>query len=148
MISETEVQNRMKRFKQVAREHGLKLTHQRLEIYREVAKSEEHPSAESILKAVQKRIPTVSHDTVYRTLWSLTEIGLLTTLGPRQKGVRFDANPKVHHHFVCTRCGMVRDFESAALNALPMPEIVSELGSYERTQVEALGICQACLEKS
>ena len=38
-----------------AREAGLKLTHQRLEIFRELAATEEHPDAETIFRAVQQQ---------------------------------------------------------------------------------------------
>ncbi len=66
-------------------------------------------------------MPTVSLDTVYRTLWMLNDLGLTTTLGPRRDSMRFDANLARHHHYVCVRCGLVRDFESAKLNVLPVP---------------------------
>jgi hypothetical protein len=43
----------------------------------------------------------------------LHDLGLVTTLGPQRDGVRFDPNLDQHHHYVCVRCGLVRDFESA-----------------------------------
>ena len=68
-------------------------------------------------------MPTVSLDTVYRTLWMLHDLGLVSTLGPKRESVRFDANLAQHHHCVCVRCGLARDFESADLDALRVPEI-------------------------
>ena len=108
---------------------GIKLSHQRLEIFREIAASAEHPDVEIVFRAVQARMPTVSQDTVYRTLWLLHDLGLAKTLGPQREGVRFDANLDPHHHYVCVRCGLVRDFESADLDALPLPAAVQQLGS-------------------
>jgi Fur family transcriptional regulator, peroxide stress response regulator len=64
-----------------ARNSGVRLTDQRLEIFREVAASLDHPDAEAVFRAVQPRVPTVSLDTVYRTLWLLTDLGIVTTLG-------------------------------------------------------------------
>ena len=90
---------RLRHLEVVAREAGLKITHQRLEIFRELAGTEEHPDAETIFRAVQLRMPTVSLDTVYRTLWMLHDLGLVKTLGPQRHGVRFDANLDRHHHF-------------------------------------------------
>lgn len=58
--------------KAVAKEAGVKLTHQRLEIFRELAGTEEQPDAETILRAVQQRMPTVS-------------LGLVSTLGKRRQ---------------------------------------------------------------
>ncbi|MBE2249799.1 MAG: transcriptional repressor [Myxococcus sp.] len=130
-----------------ARRAGIKLTHQRLEIFRELAATEEHPAAETLFRAVQQRVPTVSLDTVYRTLWTLHEFGLVTTLGPRG-GVRFDANLEPHHHYVCVRCGLVRDFESEDLDHLRVPSAVKQLGSFVDSQVAVRGVCAQCLRAS
>jgi len=134
-------------FKTVVREAGIKLTHQRLEIFRAVASSLDHPSAEAIHRTVKKAMPTVSIDTVYRTLWLLADLGLLNTLGPRQDSVRFDANVDKHHHYVCTRCGLVRDFESDELNALNLPETVEHFGRIVSSHIEVRGICERCAQK-
>ena len=143
-VDKAEVERRVESFREAARKAGVKLTHQRLEIFREVAASLEHPSAEAVLKAVQPRMPTVSLDTVYRTLWLLNDLGLVSTLGPRRESVRFDANLALHHHYVCVRCGLARDFESAALGALRIPESVKRFGSIVATHVEVRGVCDRC----
>ncbi len=84
-------------------------------------------------------MPTVSRDRVYRTLWKLQELGLITTLGARRTTVRFDANLDPHLHYVCTRCGLTWDFESTLLSAPQVPNIVNELGSVAGTHVEVHG---------
>lgn len=99
-IEHQEIERRLEHFKSIAKQSGIKLTHQRFEIFRAVASSEDHPSAEAVYKAVQAAMPTASLETVYRTLW------LLTTLGPRQDSVRFHANLEQHHHYRCMRCGL------------------------------------------
>jgi Fur family peroxide stress response transcriptional regulator len=146
-VGKREVERRVGRFKEVARQAGVKLTPQRLEIFREVAASLEHPSAEVVLKAVQPRMPTVSLDTVYRTLWLLNDLGLVSTLGTKHECVRFDANLSHHHHFVCTRCGLTRDFESKELDELRLPKSVKDLGSVVGMHVEVLGVCGRCSRK-
>jgi Fur family peroxide stress response transcriptional regulator len=146
-IDKSEVERRIEHFKEVAKQAGVKLTHQRLEIFREVAASPEHPSAEAVLKALQPRMPTVSLDTVYRTLWLLNDLGLVSTLGPRHESVRFDANLAQHHHYVCVKCGLARDFESAELNTLEVPETVNEFGSVVAMHVEVRGVCDRCLKE-
>ncbi len=138
---------RLEHLKAVARAKGLKLTHQRLEIFRELAATDEHPSADKIFRAVQRRMPTVSLDTVYRTLWMLHDVGLITTVGPEREAVRFDANLDQHHHYVCVQCGLVRDFESNELNALRVPASVHRLGSIVNAQVEVRGLCAKCQER-
>ena len=127
---------------------GIKLTHQRLEIFRELAQSEDHPDAETLFRAVQRRTPTVSLDTIYRTLWMLRELGLVTTLGPSRDAVRFDVNLDHHHHYVCVKCGLVRDFNSRELNGLRVPDAVSAFGTIENAQVEIRGHCASCQRKT
>lgn len=141
---DNKTQQRVEHIKAVVKGAGVKLTHQRLEIFQEIAASHDHPSADSIFRAVQQRVPTVSVDTVYRTLWMLRDLGLVLTLGQEREAVRFDANLDPHHHYVCTRCGLVRDFESAELNALRLPEALHELGSVVGAHVEVRGLCTSC----
>ena len=142
--AQTKVETRLEHLKAVAKRAGAKLTHQRLEIFRELAATEDHPDADTLFRTVQRRMPTVSVDTVYRTLWMLHDLGLVTTLGPERNGVRFDANLARHHHYICVRCGLVRDFESAGLNALRVPDAVKALGSIADAHVEVRGICARC----
>lgn len=139
-----QVEQRLERWKEVARGAGIKLTHQRLEIFRELAGSEAHPDAETVFRAVRERVPTVSLDTVYRTLWRLEELGLVSTLGPRRDGIRFDSNVEPHHHYVCVRCGLVRDFHSSELDALHVPVAVGDFGRVLDARVEVRGICASC----
>lgn len=146
-IAKQDVEQRMARFERTCRESGAKLTHQRMEIFREVAQTGDHPGVEEVFRGVRKRMPTVSMDTVYRTLWWLKELGLITTLGPPRERSRFDANLSRHHHFVCTQCGLTRDFYSDQFDKLKLPESVHFFGRVEKTQVEVKGICLKCAAK-
>ena len=142
-----QTEGRLDHITAIAKAAGIKLTHQRLEIFREIAASAEHPDVETVFRALQARMPTVSQDTVYRTLWLLRDLGLATTLGPRRDGMRFDANLDPHHHYVCVRCGLVRDFESADLNALRVPDAVKKIGRVVDAHVEVRGICAKCVRE-
>jgi Fur family peroxide stress response transcriptional regulator len=144
MVSQETLEQRMDRFKQGLRATGIKLTHQRIEIFLEVAGAEDHPDAETIFEGVRRRIPTMSLDTVYRTLWMLIDLGLLTTLGPARDRMRFDANTGAHHHFVCTKCGMTRDFDSEEIDSLQLPDMVISMGTVEIKQMEVRGVCSKC----
>jgi Fur family peroxide stress response transcriptional regulator len=138
----------MARFEHVCREAGVRLTHQRMEIFREVAQTGDHPDAEMVYQRVRERMPTVSLDTVYRTLWLLNDHGLITTLGPPRTRTRFDANLARHHHFMCTRCGLTRDFHSQQLDDLELPRSARAFGRIETTLVEVRGVCRECARKS
>jgi Fur family peroxide stress response transcriptional regulator len=145
--SKREIERRTMHLEQACRSAGVKLTHQRVEIFREVARSGSHPDAETVYRAVRKRIPTMSLDTVYRALWLLSDLGLVTTLGPPRERTRFDANLRRHHHFVCRQCGLIRDFYSNAFDELSLPLSLKAIGSIETTHVEARGLCRKCANK-
>lgn len=115
-----------------------------MEIFREVAQTRDHPDADEVFQGVRQRMPTVSIDTVYRTLWWLRDLGLITLLGTQRERARFDANLSRHHHFVCTQCGLTRDFFSNELDRLKLPDAVRAFGSVEETQVEVKGLCLKC----
>ncbi|MBW2581134.1 MAG: transcriptional repressor, partial [Deltaproteobacteria bacterium] len=102
---------------------------------------------EKVYQGVRERMPTISLDTVYRTLWWLKELGLITTLGPPRERTRFDANLNRHHHFVCIKCGLTRDFYSDKLDRLTLPESIQSIGLVETTQVEVKGVCLECAAK-
>lgn len=90
-------------------------------------------------------MPTISLDTVYRTLWLFIDLGLVKTLGQREERARFDANLTRHHHYRCVKCGMIRDFESAELNDLSLPASVNRFGDIVSTQIEVQGVCTRCV---
>ena len=147
-VDKGEFERRMKRFERECRDAGAKLTHQRLEVFREVAQAGDHPDAETVYRRVRERLPTVSLDTVYRTLWLITDLGLINTLGPSRERTRFDANLSRHHHFICVHCGLTRDFYSDALDELKLPAAVEAYGRVETTHVEVRGVCRSCGDRS
>jgi Fur family peroxide stress response transcriptional regulator len=143
-VEPEEFARRTELFKRKLRSAGIKLTHQRLEVFREVARSGEHPDTETIFFGVRERMPTISLDTVYRTLHKLLDLGLITTLGPRRESTKFDPNLEPHHHFICRRCGKILDFSHPDYDRLEIPEKVGRLGSVETLQLEVRGICRQC----
>jgi Fur family transcriptional regulator, peroxide stress response regulator len=138
------VASRLAAFTLMCRQHGIVATHQRTEIYRELAGTAEHPSAEAIYKRVRSRIPAISLDTVYRTLRLLESKGVISRVGFVEERTRFDANTDRHHHFVCTECGVIGDFYSDALDRFSVPPEVSEMGSVDGVYVELRGRCRKC----
>ncbi len=146
-IGKREVERRIQHFQDVCKDAGVKLTHQRLEIFREVAQTGDHPDAEKVFQGVRKRMPTVSLDTVYRTLWMLNDVGLIRTIGASRERTRFDANLSDHHHFVCRKCGKMIDFAADSLDDLHTPDVVNTYGLIESTHVEIRGVCHKCASR-
>ena len=138
------MQRRLEDFGDVCRRSGLKSTHQRAEIYRELAQTLEHPDAETIYARVRQRLPSISLDTVYRTLRLLEEKGVVGRAGTIKERARFDANTDRHHHFVCRQCGLIRDFYSDTLDRLAPPREAAAFGHADEVHVEIRGVCAAC----
>lgn len=142
-----QIEARVADFVAACRRQGVKATHQRTEILRELSGSIEHPDAETIYARVRRRIPAISLDTVYRTLRLFEDKGVISRVGPLKDRARFDANCDRHHHFICTGCGLIRDFCSDELNGFRPPAEVARLGRVASLHVELRGLCRQCQEK-
>ena len=144
MLTKGQLADRISHFERACQEAGIKLTHQRIEVLREVSTFGGHPSVTEILEGIRARIPTISVDTVYRTLRLLNDLGLISTLGHRRGAVRFDANLEPHNHYFCIRCGATTDIATLDFGRLSAPEAIADLGSVESVDLEIRGVCVAC----
>lgn len=143
--SETGMERRMEEFRRRCVEKGVKLTCQRMMIYRELADSFDHPDAEHVYERVRKVIPTISLDTVYRTLALLSEMGLVAAIGAPRERVRFDANVDIHHHFICSCCGSASDVHWPEFQSMPLPQESQRAGKVESVEIEFRGVCAKCV---
>ena len=143
-LSPQEIDRRMSAFIEACREEGVKVTHQRIEVFREVASTEEHPDVETIHRRVRKRLPTISLDTVYRAVAFLEKLNLISRVHVGSERSRFDGNTSPHHHLVCSRCGLIRDFYSAEADRLQIPTEVRSWGRVDSIHVALEGICSKC----
>jgi len=133
--------------KERLRSAGLKVTPQRMAVYLEMIRSEGHPTVSDVYDKVRLRLPSISLDTVYRTLWKLSELGLISPVTTSGDGVRFDSRADHHHHFICARCGRTIDFEHSQLDRSPVPRDIDRLGEVWDAHMEVRGICRGCLKK-
>jgi len=143
-VGESQLDRRLRVFAQACRDHGLKVTHQRMAVFRALAASTAHPDAETVYRDVRRHVPSISRDTVYRTLATLERHGLAQRVDALTGSIRFDADTTAHHHFICTVCGAIIDFHSPALDALPIPDAVAAIGTVHSAQVQVRGVCAAC----
>jgi len=143
-----QIERRIAGFVRACRQAGMKVTHQRTEVFREVAGTDEHPDAETVFERVRRRIPALSLDTVYRTLATLERLGLIRRVDVVGDRARYDANTGPHHHFVCTVCGRIRDFTDESLDNLAPPKLLRAWGQIKSVQVQVRGICRQCKVKT
>jgi Fur family peroxide stress response transcriptional regulator len=132
--------------KQLCSEVGIKLTHQRLEIFKEVLAATDHPSAELIHRRLQVKMPTIAIDTVYRTLATFAELDIVKKLHVSNQRTRFDSNLDTHHHFIFTRCKKVTDLYWTDFDNTNLPDNISKLGEVSTRHLELHGVCADCLK--
>lgn len=126
------------------RARGLKVTPQRQSIFRVLAASTEHPTAESVYAAVRAELPTISLRTVYQTLNDLAGMGELHALDLGTGSTRFDPNLEPHHHLVCQVCGRVDDLH-AAFPGVVVPDSPEAAGfEVSSTEIVFRGRCACC----
>jgi Fur family peroxide stress response transcriptional regulator len=131
-------------FEERCKEHNLKITPQRTEIYKELLKAKDHPSADMLYKRVKKVFPNISFDTVYRTLLSFSEIGLADVVEGYGEPKRFDPNTYDHHHFRCMKCGKIIDFQCELYDDIEIPEEIKKEFNVTKRRVILKGICKKC----
>lgn len=135
-------------FESHVRAAGLKMTPQRAAIFRALASTRSHPSAETVYNMVRNELPSVSLDTVYRTLATFAEHGLCLKLLQSDGTSRFDGDTAPHHHLICDVCGMVTDVQWSALDRCPLPNEVRNWGDISHHTIELRGTCRDCLPKT
>lgn len=131
-------------FAMKCREHRLRVTPQRIAIYKHVIQSKEHPSADTIFQIIKREFPSISYDTVNRTLLTFSKIGVLGIVEGRGEPRRFDPNMSSHHHFHCRRCGTITDFCSDDYDNLQIPRDLEEKFTVLNKRVVLNGICHKC----
>ncbi len=64
----------------------------------------DHPSADNIYQEVRRNLPMISFNTVYKTLETFCQLGLVIKINPLHEVARYDGNVSPHTHMVCSRC--------------------------------------------
>ncbi|MBF0177833.1 MAG: transcriptional repressor [Magnetococcales bacterium] len=124
---------------------GHRVTHQRLEVFREVIQTDEHPDAEMVFQGVQKRVPSISRNTVYQTLQFLVDQGCIAPFGRHHASHRYDRNMERHQHLVCIQCGKVTDVAQQDPSISPGHGDPEDWGRVDSVHVEWRGVCRHCL---
>ena len=136
-ISQNDIRTRFKA-------QGLKVTPQRAAIYKALAETTSHPTAETLFQQVAKDYPMISPNTVYYTLSTLKEAGLVKEVNYWHDRTRFDANVTPHHHLICLECRAIFDIEDRSLNQLRQKAKIPKSFQVLSHQVEFYGYCAPC----
>ncbi len=129
------------------REAGFRATPQRVAIYMTLAQTKTHPCAERVYEELHQEFPSLSLNTVYKTLQTFEELGLIRRLDIGEGMYRYDANPAPHIHLACKACGEVLDIDYDGENILEtMSQYVKENGGHEVCDFNLIlyGYCHDC----
>ena len=108
--------------------------------------TDSHPTAAEIHAALSPFAPRLSIATVYRNLEVLVADGSVDAVAGAGPALRYDANPLPHHHFVCERCGQIRDLYGPRQRGLTQ-RLAREQGlRARRVRLDFYGRCPDCLQ--
>lgn len=129
------------------KEKNLKLTPQRYAIYKYLRSTKTHPSAEMIYDELKVDYPTMSLATVYKTLRTLIELGLVQEINVGEDNFRFDAAVNMHPHIICNSCRRVDDLDGIDLSYLDKDAESHSGYRVTNHKLYFYGICPECNKK-
>ena len=136
-----EIETVVKRF----RETGLKITPQRLSIFKLLKDNYTHPSAEDIYREILIIHPSISFTTVYKTLQTLRDLGEIQELSINPERVHYDPDITEHVHTFCRSCKAIGDLDNGLETSTSM-KLPNGSNDFEvhNIQVHAVGLCGEC----
>ena len=131
-------------FREIARVHQLKITPQRMAIFKKLVSLENHPTADSLYREVREEFPNISFDTVNRTLITFSEAGIIDVVEDHGNQKRYDPNTSTHHHLHCINCGNIIDFQDEKLDNIEIPQVIREQYRIISKRVVLKVLCTEC----
>ena len=135
-----------KKTEQELRNHGYKITPQRLAVISAIAGSHEHLTPAAIYERVHRDYPSIGLVTIYRTLEMLTELDLIceTHAGGSCHSYLMRRPAEHHHHLICSDCGKVVDFTDCDLGDLESRLVKETKFKINGHLLEFIGQCRRC----
>jgi len=130
-------------FHERCRKAGLKMTPQRMAVYKALVHTDVHPTAEEVYQMVRGEMPNISLDTVNRTLLTLAEIGAAFVVEGTGQPRRYDGGMEDHQHFRCIKCGKIIDFHYEPYDNIEVPGHIGNFRVIRKT-VYLEGYCADC----
>lgn len=124
---------------------GQRPTPQRLLILEVLGDADGHVTADEIFQRVQEIYPCINVSTVYRTLESLRELGIITETNLGEGRREFELRERgSHHHLVCKSCGAVEEIDDDAFAPVRDYALAHHGFHAEMEHYAIFGVCAAC----
>jgi Fur family transcriptional regulator, peroxide stress response regulator len=128
------------------KEHGYKLTPQRLALAKVLSVSEGHPNVEKIFERLQDSFPTMSLATVYSNVMLFKSFGEVLELGFPDGSNRYDGNkPNPHPHVICIKCKKIVDLDLDSLDEMKKEVALETNFKILNHRLDFFGICSNCM---
>jgi len=126
--------------------NGLKVTPQRLAVLKYLKENTNHPTAEKVHNDLLEEYPAMSLTTVYNTLSSFVDAGMVKEIDIDPHKMRFDFVMDPHGHFHCRVCDNVYNIEH---HASISPDDLKDKKSKEGHRIDSVnvyvkGVCRYC----
>jgi Fur family ferric uptake transcriptional regulator len=127
------------------KEKGHRMTPQRQLIVELVERATGHISPEDIYDQVHERFPMVNRSTVYRTLWLLNELGLISHAHLDNGATAYHTFQPAHLHLICAKCHRIQELEDLSI-VNPLAQALLEQYGFqpEMTHFAISGTCAGC----
>ncbi len=106
--------------------------------------ADDHVTADEIAVEVQERFPSVNISTVYRTLETLEDLGVIDHVHLGHGRAIYHFADEEHQHLVCERCEGVEELPASKLKSL-IRTIERDHGfEVDRRHFAIVGVCSRC----
>ncbi len=100
------------------KDSNLKVTPQRMAVYEALSNLNNHPTAEKVKEYVVKNHPNIAVGTIYKTLETFVEKGLVKKVKTEKDIMRYDPILQKHHHLFCEYTEHIEDIFDEKLNTM------------------------------
>jgi Fur family transcriptional regulator, peroxide stress response regulator len=100
------------------KDSNLKVTPQRVAVLEALNNLKNHPTADKIKEYVVKNHPNIAVGTIYKTLETFVDKGLVKKVKTEKDVMRYDAILENHHHLYCEDTERIEDFFDDELDNL------------------------------
>ena len=130
------------------KDQNISVTPQRVEILKNILERQDHPSADNIFQEVRRSLPMISFNTVYKTLETFCQLGLIKKVNPLHEVARYDGNTTPHSHLICLQCHKVEDLWWDWPAELPLPKPGDTGFQIHSAIIQFFGLCRDCQSAS
>jgi len=137
----------VEKYVKLLKKNDLKVTPQRIKILKYLDTHRTHSAVGEIYSFFKKSIPSLSKTTVYNSLDTLKEHGLIQALSICGSEHRYDFKNEMHHHFLCKKCGKIYDIDFKCPNIKEIRKEIESSGHHiKEVHGYFKGTCNECYQ--